>query len=321
MIREPKLDNIVEISRIYPQFKYSIMSEQNIYSEQQNIKFYDFMKKNDLNPIAIDIQFNPYKSINVFLEFLDIDDCWKCFNFINDKTLMNCSLNKYMEYQSNTYSMGKSYRLLPSCILCNENRGKYYNKKYCESCSKSQPYFNEVFYTIPYEVFSNVIMKHLKVVDICSLQKCCRKMNSYLYDNTIWNTLFTRNNSILELLSEKNINNYNVLKERRNDCFKKRYMCSEKIKTKRLHTKSITIIQKYVRRFKCKKDYYLKYNDEYNYLTNYCDKFDYTRSIKIVMKLGTDYQTKTKHSDFAKLSKMKLEYSKALNMIEEPTFD
>ena len=334
MIRKPKIDNIVEISRIYPQFKYSIMSDIDL--EQLNIEFYAFMKKNDFNPIAIDIQFNPYKSINVFLEFLDIDDCWKCFNYINDKTLMNCSLNKYMQYQQ-SYSMGKLYRRLPTCIICKKERAKYCNKEYCGSCVKSQPHFNEVFYTLPYEIFSNVIMKHLNVVDICSLQKSCRKMNSYLYDNAIWNTLFlnqvpdekkirtiallTQNNSILEFISNQDITEYNLLKERRHYCFKKIFMCSEKIKTKRLHTKSITIIQKYVRRLKCKRDYCLKYNDAYNYLTGYCDKFDYTRSINIVMKLGTDFQTKTKFEEFAKLSKMKLEYNKALNMIEEPTFD
>ena len=39
------------------------------------------------------------------------------------------------------------------------------------------------------------------------------------------------------------------------------------------------------------------------------------------MKLGTDFQTKIKYNEFVKVSKMKLEYNKALNMIEEPTFD
>ena len=269
MMRKPKLDNIVEISRIYQQFKYSIMD--NIDLEELNIKFYDFIKDNDLNPIAIDIQFHQYKSINVFLEFLDEIQCWECFNFINNKTLMNCSINKYIWNNHAKYSIGKSYRLLPYCILCKRDRARYCNMKYCGSCVKSQSHFNEVFYTIPHEIFSNEIMKHLKVVDICSLQKCCRKMNSYLYDNTIWNTLFlnqvsdekkirtiqllSENNSILELLSNQDINRYDMINRRRHYCFKKIFMCSEKIKTKRLHTKSITIIQKYVRRFKCRRDY------------------------------------------------------------------
>lgn len=276
MIYKPKSDNIVEISRIYQQFKYSIMDDIDL--EELNIKFYDFIKENDLNPIAIDIQFYQYKSINVFLEFLDEIECWRCFHFINNNTLMNCCLNKYIYSNSDKHSIGESYRLLPYCILCKRNRAKYCNMKYCKLCAKSQPQFNEIFYIIPHEIFSNEIMKYLKVVDICSLQKCCRKMNSYLYDNTIWNTLLLRqvshkikirtiqllseNNSILELLSNQDIDRYDMINRRRHYCFKKIFMFSTRIKTQRLHTKSIIIIQKYVRRFKCKKDYHLKYSDK-----------------------------------------------------------
>tara|TARA_B110001454_G_C12663835_1_gene410655 strand:+ start:270 stop:1187 length:918 start_codon:yes stop_codon:yes gene_type:complete len=299
-LRKPNKDNIVVLTQINP-----IILKDCHTSNTVTDKLYCFIKKHKLFPISIDIIFYQFGFINkIYLEFETSKECWQCFRTFSNKKYMRC----YLLWGDDRYSITENYRQLPYCLSCFERKATYCNKTYCKVCAKNQDSFSEVFYEIPTELFSDIIIKYLKISDVCSLQQTCKEMNSYFNDNNIWRPHISKN-IWFPFIADKNI------------VYKTFFMSKNSNYMKRMKTKSIVVIQKYWRRILGKRTNYLVIRKVISRLTHYYELGDYTRPIEDTLRIGVDSQTKIKFYKYAKDLKIRTKYQEALNQIEEPTFD
>jgi hypothetical protein len=308
IIQQPNQENMVQISKLSAKFSEYIY---NYDLKNLCLYVYNYMKDNNLNPISYDIQCK-YNYYEIYIEFNNIDECWKCYRFINEKTSMRCILREYYTYGLyDTYSTSSLYRRLPYCSRCIKRKATHCNMLYCKTCARDQESFSNAFYEITTELFSDIIIKYLKIADVCSLQQTCKEMNTYLNDNNIWEPHIFIGNVInwFPLIADKNI------------LYKTFFMSSKSNYMKRMKTKSVVIIQKYIRRFSAKRKTGLLIRDNMSVLMNYYHGNDYTRSPASTLTIGTDLLTKNIHLIFIEKLKLRNKYQDALNQIEEPTFD
>jgi len=304
--------NMVEISKISTNFPHNICGY-----DYKNLcpHVYNYMRDNNFNPISYDIQctynniYYSYHDYKIYIEFNNINECWECFRFINKKTNMHCILREYID--NDNYTPSSLYRRLPYCHTCIKRRATHCKMLYCKVCARNQDTFSKTFYEIPTELFSDIIIKYLKIADICSLQQCCKEMNSYFNDNNIWRP-YISNTVWFKYIPY--IPNQYIL-------YKIFYMNRESTDMKRMKTKSAVIIQKYMRRIINKRNIKLLIRDSLSVLTNYYHLNDYTRSPTSTFVTGTDLLTKNTHMIFIEKLKIREAYAKSLQAIEEPVFD
>ena len=302
VIRKPNEENMVQIGRLSAELSKYIWSND---LKKLYLYLYNYMKDNSFNPISCDIQYK-YNYHEIFLEFHDINECWKCYRFINEKTTMHCIIRKYAY---DDYAPSILYRRMPYCRTCIQRRATHCKMLYCKACARNQDTFSKTFYEIPTGLFSSIIVKYLKISDVCSLQQTCKEMNLYFNDNDIWEPHISENVWFPYITDVKHV------------LYKTFYMNKKCNYTQRMKTKSATIIQKYTRRFNAKRKHHLLIRDSLSVLMNYYHSDDYTRSPMSTLTRGTDLLTQNTHVIFMEKLKIRTKYREALNQIEEPTFD
>lgn len=314
LLRKPNYNNSVIIYNCLTIFNKVNINNINAYLNE----FYNYIKNNNINPISIDIKNSNnvsdfkfsiyYDKFEIFLEFENIDECWNCYTFINEKTNMNCLLLNY-NYSLIKYSISENYRHLPSCKLCNKKKANYCNKKFCKKCSINQSKFSDCFYELPLEIFTNKILKYFKIKDLCNLLLTCKKVFQFLNNNIIWEYF----------LNFYKIKDYKNLSIKYDISYHDIIMNSHIIYQKRRKTKKIIILQNKWRFKLSKRIRNLLIRDKISYFINYFNIGDYTRPIKDVFRIKNDFPTKIKIERYSENEfKFRKNLNDALNKIEEP---
>lgn len=310
---KPNQEFMVEISRMkwLFDFNYNHITLDELYKKVLN-----FIKNEKLiYPISIDVDISkrePY----LFLELNSEEECWDYFNIFNKKTTFSCSLLKYYTL-NNHYFVTDNFRRLPYCQKCFQRKGTYCNKKYCKECAKRESSFIYLFYRIPQDVISDIMMKYMTINDLLKLQITCNNMNNYLNDYRIWK-IFLQEKRSLHRIKLMNIHNIKTKYSTNSNYPKKLFLHIEEIRKKRLLTKSCIIIQKYYRRYKYPKKAMRKIFSSLTYYLNYND---YTRDVEDSLRIGTDFKTKLVYDKYDIKFKMRKNIENAMTMIQEPTFD
>lgn len=310
---KPNKEFMLEIRRMkcISDFNHNAISLDELYSTVIKL----IKNKNLIQPISIDIDTSRKKSY-LFLELNSEEECWDYYNVLNYEIQFSCSLLKYYTL-NNYYSVTDNFRRLPYCQKCFQGKATHCNKKYCKECAKSEPSFIELFYEIPQDVISNVMMKYLNINDLLKLQITCNNMNDYLNDYRIWKRFMEEREEVFRLKILQ-MHNDEFNNQDKSDYPKKLFLHIGEIIHQRLRTKSCIIIQKNYRRYKYPKKAMRKILSS---LTYYLDYNDYTRDIEDSLRIGTDFKTKLVYDKYDIKFKMRKNYQDALNGIEEPIFD
>lgn len=304
----PNKEFMVEIRNMKCIYDYSdnLISLDELYSYVINL----IKNKKLICPVSIDVDISK-KDKYLFLELETENACWDYFHILNKGNTYYCSLLKY--YYNNQYSVTENFRRLPYCVKCLNKKATHCNRQYCRKCAKTEPSFLNLFYEIPQDVISNVMMKYLNVNDLLKLQITCKNMNDYLNDYRIWKRFMEERQFLFKL---NNLDIYNKTNNymSNSDYSKICFLHTPLIIHQRLYTKSCIIIQKHYRRYKYPKKAMRKI---FSRLTYYINNDDYTRDIKDSLRIGTDFKTKLVYDKYDIKFKMRI----AMTTIEEPVFD